>query len=453
MDKTLFASLGAGLGELSAVHAVGRVAGIEGNTVWVTGLVRAAAIGDRVRLYARHGRNSEGEVIRIQNDRVAVMLDTGLEGVSVRDRVALLGPAHLRPSKAWIGRVIDPYGRALDDKPLIGGSAPVDLRQQPPSAVTRRRMGDRLRSGLNILDTVLPIVRGQRIGLFAGSGVGKSRLLAHLARHMQADVVVVALVGERGRELREFVESALGPDGMARSVVVTATSDRSPLERRRCLWSAMAVAEHFRATGQHVLLLVDSVTRFAEAHREVALASGEIPALRGFPPSVVHEINALCERAGPGAGSDGDITAVFSVLVAGSDMEEPIADILRGVLDGHVVLDRQIAERGRYPAINVLKSVSRSLPDAASPSENALIVTLRSLIGAHEGAEAMIRAGLYRKGSDPLVDQALNIWPAVEDFLKSGNAASPDGAFQRLALLLRRAGAQVPHTPTREGAA
>lgn len=453
MDKNLFASLGAGLGELSAVHAVGRVVGIEGNGVWVTGLVRAAAIGDRIRLYARNGRNTQGEVIRIQNDRVAVMLDAGLEGVSVRDRVALLGPSQLRPSAAWIGRVIDPYGRSLDGKPLIGGSAPADLRQSPPSAVSRRRMGDRLRSGLNILDTVLPIVRGQRIGLFAGSGVGKSRLLAHLARQMQADVVVVALVGERGRELREFVESALGPDGMARSVVVTATSDRPPMERRRCLWSAMTVAEHFRKTGQHVLLLVDSVTRFAEAHREVALASGEIPALRGFPPSVVHEINALCERAGPGSDCEGDITAVFSVLVAGSDMEEPIADILRGVLDGHVVLDRQIAERGRYPAINVLKSVSRSLPDAASVSENEMIVTLRSLIGAHEGAEAMIRAGLYRKGSDPLVDQALNIWPALEDFLKSGDAASPDTAFQRLALLLRRAGTQVPRTPPREGAA
>ena len=218
---------------------------------------------------------------------------------------------------------------------------------------------------------------------------------------------MLALIGERGRELREFVENALGKEGMKRAIVVTATSDRSPVVRRRCAWAAMAVAEHFRDQGAHVLLLADSITRFAEAHREVAVAAGELPSLRGYPPSTAHMIMSLCERAGPGPDGAGDITALFSVLVAGSDMEEPVADILRGVLDGHVVLDRAIAERGRFPAIDLLRSVSRSLPQAASEAENKIIGRTRQLLGAYEKSELMIRAGLYAEGSDPVLDQAI----------------------------------------------
>jgi flagellum-specific ATP synthase len=244
---------------------------------------------------------------------------------------------------------------------------------------------------------------------------------------------VIALVGERGRELREFTETVLGPLGMARSVVVTATSDQSPLLRRMCCLTAMAVAEHFRDHGKHVLLLVDSVTRFAEAHREVALAGGEAASLRGYPPSLAHAIMGLAERAGPGPEGAGDITAVFSVLVAGSDMEEPVADILRGVLDGHVVLDRRIAERGRFPAIDLLRSVSRSLPEAASAEENALIIEARRLLGAYDRAEMMIQAGLYSAGSDPLIDRAIRHWPLLDAFL--AEPAPPigvAGSFERL---------------------
>jgi flagellum-specific ATP synthase len=296
-------------------------------------------------------------------------------------------------------------------------------------------------------NTVLPIVRGQRVGLFAGSGVGKSMLLGHLARHMQADVVVIALIGERGRELREFVEHVLGPEGMRRAVIVAATSDRSPLIRRRCAWAAMAVAEFFRDQGQQVLFLADSITRFAEAHREVATAAGEMPALRGFPASTSHLIMSLCERAGPGEDGSGDITALLTVLVAGSDMEEPIADILRGVLDGHVVLDRQIAERGRYPAIDLLRSVSRSLPRAATEEENALISSARGLLGSYARSETMIKAGLYSEGSDPGLDQAIKIWPELDGFLADKEAVSAKNSFARLGVILRRAG-----TPALRGA-
>jgi len=249
-------------------------------------------------------------------------------------------------------------------------------------------------------------------------------------------VVVIALVVERGREVREFVDKVLGPEGMARSIVVAATSDQSPLVRRRCAWTAMAVAEYFRDQGAHVLFLADSITRFAEAHREVALASGEAASLRGFPPSTAHMIMSLCERAGPGTETAGDITAVFSVLVAGSDMEEPIADILRGVLDGHVVMDRKIAERGRFPAIDLLRSVSRSLPEAATAPENELIALARKLLGAYDRAEMMIQAGLYTAGSDPLTDAAIRVWPQLDAFLAENAPDGISGSFTRLAKCL-----------------
>lgn len=257
--------------------------------------------------------------------------------------------------------------------------------------------------------------------------------MAKFAKRVEADVVVIALVGERGREVREFVENTLGEAGLERSVVIAATSDRSALIRRRCALTAMSVAEHFRDQGSHVLLLTDSVTRFAEAHREIALASGEDASLRGHPPSMAQAIMSLAERAGPGLEHSGDITAIFSVLVAGSDMDEPVADTLRGVLDGHVVLDRAIAERGRYPAIDLLRSVSRSLPAAASESENILINQARRLMGAYDRAEMMIQAGLYSPGADADVDAVLPIWPALDRFLAEDEPAGVSDSFARLA--------------------
>ncbi|KMK65560.1 FliI/YscN family ATPase [Puniceibacterium sp. IMCC21224] len=442
MDRTEISGLRAQISSLHAVRAMGRVRSVDGTVIWVRGLARNASIGDRVRLLRRAGLPLlEGEVLRIRDEEIAMLPDSGVDGVAQGDRVAVLGPPTLAPCDSWIGRVIDPYGQPIDGFPLVPGSRRRPFRAAPPPAAQRRPLGGRLATGLAVFDTLLPIVRGQRIGLFAGSGVGKSRLLAQLARGMQADIVVLALVGERGREVSEFVANVLGPEGMARAVVVAATSDRSPLERRRCPQAAMTIAEHFRDQGAHVLYLADSITRFAEAHREVAIASGEMPALRGFPPSTAHQIMTLAERAGPGIRDTGDITAVFSVLVAGSDMDEPVADILRGVLDGHVVLDRQIAERGRFPAIDLLRSVSRSLPEAASEDENVLIGQVRRLLGAYARSETMIRAGLYRDGTDPLLDQAIRAWPELEQFLGDSAPAGVENAFSRLKLLMRRVSA------------
>jgi flagellum-specific ATP synthase len=344
----------------------------------------------------------------------------------------------------WLGRVIDPFGRALDGKPLLPGAQARDIVQPPPPAVERKPLGKRMATGLAVLNTMLPIVQGQRVGLFAGSGVGKSTLLATLARSMQADAVVVALVGERGREVNEFVTHALGPEAMKRAVVVAATSDQSALARRRCAWSAMSVAEYLRDQGLNVLFLADSVTRFAEAHREIAVAMGESPSLRGFPPSVTPLIANLCERAGPGTQAQGDITAVFSVLVAGSDMDEPVADILRGVLDGHIVLSRDIAERGRFPAIDLSRSVSRSLPAAATEAQNQMISETRKLVGSYEQSEVMIRAGLYAEGSDPLLDQAVRVHDELDSFFGKTDPEGIENSFNRLSLILRRASAGLP---------
>lgn len=423
--------------DLQLAARIGRVEDLGRGTLAVTGLEDVALLGDRVAIRSAIGVTG-GEIVGLARSGALVLPDGPMEGAALGDPVELIGAASISPDACWIGRILDPYGRPLDGRPLLRGAQPRALRAAPPPAAQRRRLGGRLATGTAVFDTLLPLVRGQRIGLFAGSGVGKSSLLAKFARGVEADLVVIALIGERGRELREFTEHVLGPEGMARSIVVTATSDQPALTRRRCAWTAMAVAEHFRDQGLHVLLLADSVTRFAEAHREVAVASGEAASLRGYPPSTAHTIMALAERAGPGPEGAGDITAVFSVLVAGSDMEEPVADILRGVLDGHVVMDRAIAERGRFPAIDLLRSVSRSLPEAATAEENRLIADCRRFLAAYDRAEMMIQAGLYVKGSDPVVDQAIRLWPALDGFLAED---APDGvaaSFRRLATCLGR---------------
>ena len=423
------------IASVAPVTQAGRVVEVARGALRVTGLSRQAALGDRVTVQSRL-RVVGGEILRIAESEVIVLPDDAPEGLAIGDTVELRGSAGIAPHDGWIGRVVDPFGRPLDGRPLFRGPVERALRSPPPPAAQRRAMGDRLSTGVAVFDTLLPLVRGQRIGLFAGSGVGKSSLLAAFARGVQADIVVIALIGERGRELRDFTERVLGPEGMARSVVVAATSDQSPLIRRRCAWAAMAVAEHFRDQGLQVLLLADSITRFAEAHREVALAGGEEGNLRGYPPSTAHTIMALAERAGPGPRDAGDITAVFTVLVAGSDMEEPVADILRGVLDGHVVMDRRIAERGRFPAIDLLRSVSRSLPGCAAPEENALIARARSHLATWDRAELMIQAGLYARGSDPGVDAAIRVWPALDAFLAEPAQDGIAGSFARLAACL-----------------
>ena len=430
MPDSLLDRAAAAISRSRAAHPLGRVTAISGGCVHVAGLGSVARLGDRVRLPSLGGLSAE--VVQL-SDGVAQLLPEGpVEGLSVGDRVRLDPRPAFAPDDSWIGRVIDPDGRPLDGRPLLPGLHPRPIQSPPPEPHRRRAMGARLATGLAVFDTLLPRARGQRIGLFAGSGVGKSTLLGELARGVEADVIVIGLVGERGRELRDFVEHVLGPEGLARAVVVTATSDRAPQIRRRCAAAAMAVAEHFRDAGQHVLLLLDSVTRFAEAHRELAVAAGEPANLRGFPASTGPAIAALCERAGPGEGMAGDITAVFSVLVAGSDMEEPVADMLRGVLDGHVVLDRQIAERGRFPAVDLVRSVSRSLPGVTTPAENALIAEARRHLATYDRAELMIQSGLYTAGADAAIDAAVARQPALDAFLAERAPRGVAGSFSAL---------------------
>ena len=444
MTLPTLAGLTAQVGAIRSGYAVGRVSQIDSGLIEIVGLGQDARLGDRLDLLRADGSNVEGEVLRLSRGGVAMLPDRAPEGVALDDRVRLVGDARLSPDASWIGRIVDPMGRPMDGRPLVDGPVARDIRGRVPDAARRRALGPRLDTGYALFNTILPIVRGQRIGLFAGSGVGKSRLLGGFARNMQADVVVVALIGERGRELRDFVEEVLGAEGMARAVVIAATSDASPLLRRRCAWAAMTVAEHFRDIGAQVLLLADSVTRFAEAHREVAIASGELPAMRGYPASTAQTIMSLCERAGPGVGSAGDITAIFTVLVAGSDIDEPVADILRGTLDGHVVLDRAIAERGRFPAIDTLRSVSRSLPGAATDRQNSTISEVRHLLGIYERSETMIRAGLYQAGSDPVTDRAIRAWEDLDRFVGEPERLGIENSFNRLDLILRRSAQSGP---------
>jgi flagellum-specific ATP synthase len=292
--------------------------------------------------------------------------------------------------------------------------------------------------GVKALNTFLTMCRGQRMGIFAASGVGKSVLMAMLARSTEADVNVIGLIGERGREVQEFIEDTLGPEGLKRSVVIVATSDEPALMRRQAAYATLAVAEYFRDQGQHVFCMMDSVTRFAMAQREIGLSAGEPPTTKGYPPTVFGELAKLLERAGPGKTGKGFITGLFTVLVEGDDHDEPVADAVRGILDGHIVLERSIAERGRYPAINILRSVSRMLPHCNNDNENALITRARRLMATYEDMAEMIRLGAYRRGSNPEVDEAIHYHDALEAFLsqKPVEAFRLDEGYDELSRIL-----------------
>lgn len=422
----------AGLRELPPMHLGGQIAGVSGLAVEVCGLSHFLSVGDRVRLNGRGGREIPAEIVGFRGGLAQAMTYGSSEGLGPgRAALAPLPAARasrgavLSVSDAWIGRVIDPLGHPLDRRgPLPKGGVPLPVRAAPPEATQRARLGERLDLGVRVLNAFTTCRRGQRLGLFAASGVGKSTLLAMLARHTACDVAVLALVGERGREVREFIEDDLGPTGLKKSVVVVATSDRPPLLRREAAYAAMTVAEHFRDQGKSVLLLMDSVTRFCLALREIGLATGEPPATRGFPPSVFAELPRLLERAGPGperpGKQAGHITALFTVLVEGDDHDEPVADAVRGILDGHVILDRRIGEGGRYPAVDVLRSLSRTVPGCNSDAENAIARRARKILALHADMADLVRLGAYKPGSDPAVDEALEVMPRLEEVLRQG---------------------------------
>ena len=407
----------------------GSVSAIESGVIHITGLRSLARIGDRVQI--RGQVSSFGEIIAIRDEIVLAMPDSSLSGMSPGDRAYLYASKGVRPSNSWVGNVMNSEGAFSDGRPTPQGEREMMLSPLGPSMTGRRGLGERLQTRMAPFDTFLPLCKGQRIGLFAGSGVGKSTLVGELAKGVEADIVIVALIGERSREVREFVEEILGAEGRARAIVFASTCEEPAPSKRRCALMAITAAEYFRDQGLHVLLLFDSITRFADAHREIALTAGETPSLRAYPPSTFRAIASLAERTGPGAGKAGDITAIFSVLVAGSDMDEPVADMVRSILDGHVVLDREISERGRFPAINIRRSVSRSLPKAASDEENALLVEGRRLISAYDDASAMIQTGLYAGGADPVIDRAIDAWPRLDAFI-SENAATCEESFDKL---------------------
>jgi flagellum-specific ATP synthase len=396
----------------------GRVGSVVGLGVEVEGLAGLAGLHDRCRLIGDHGGVIEGEVVGFQRGRTFVQPFAATDGVRPGVRVELCpGAGGLAVSDGWVGRVVDGLGYPADGRgPLPRGPHLRPPRAAPPPAHARGRIGGKIDLGVRALNAFLTCCRGQRLGIFAGSGVGKSSLLAMIARYAHADVNVIGLIGERGREAREFIEDDLGAAGLARSVVVVATSDQPPALRRQAALTAMAIAEHFRDQGKDVLCLMDSVTRLALAQREIGLAAGEPPTTKGYPPSVFAELPRLLERAGPGAGA-GSITGLFTVLVDGDDFNEPVADAVRGILDGHVVLDRAIAERGRYPAINILKSVSRALPRCNSDAENDVIRRARRLLAVYDDMAELIRLGAYQPGSDAETDRAIRLMPALEAFL------------------------------------
>ena len=435
-----FGDLPAFLRRLPRTERWGILESMRGTALTVTGFGQAVGVGDRVVMQSAGGA-LEGEVIAFTGDRVTVMPEGRPDGLAPGLKVVHAESPSLYPCEAWLGRVVDGLGQPLDGKgALPQGTTRMPLRRPAPPAFSRRLMGQRLETGLRALDAFIPLCRGQRMGVFAASGVGKSTLMGMLARFVDADVIVVGLIGERGREVREFLDVILGEAGLARSVVVVATSDQPALARRRAAQATLTVAEWFRGQGKQVLCLLDSVTRLAHAQREIGLAAGEPATTRSYTPSVFSELPALLERAGPGPEGEGDITGIFTVLVDGDDHDEPVADAVRGILDGHLVLDRHIGESGRWPAINILRSVSRALPRCHSAEENDLLIEARRLLGSYDNMAEMIRLGAYRSGSDPLVDRAIAAQPAFDAFLGQGvdERASAAEAFTELAKILQR---------------
>ncbi len=397
----------------------GRVTSVHGLQVEVGGAHRAMTVGTRCRIAGQTGPAVLAEVVGFRRDRAILMPFGSTEGVGMGCRVEICGDAPMAyPNAAWLGRVVNALGEPIDGKgPLPQGPMGYRLRGSPPSAHARDRVGDKIDLGVRALNTFLTVCRGQRMGIFAGSGVGKSVLLSMLARHTNCDAAVIALVGERGREVQEFLTDDLGPEGLARSIVVVATSDEPPLMRRRAAQLAMTCAEYLRDRGNDVLCLMDSVTRYAMAMREIGLSAGEPPATKGYPPSVFADLPKLLERAGPGVAGQGSITGLFTVLVEGGDHDEPVSDAVRGILDGHVVMERAIAERGRYPAINILRSISRTMPGCNTPWETKLVRRARQLMADYADMEELIKLGAYRAGSNPETDEAISVHPALEEFL------------------------------------
>jgi flagellum-specific ATP synthase len=422
--------------------ATGRVVAVKGLLIECAGIEQLLSVGARCAVQGTLAAGHEVlcEVVGFRADVALLMPFGSVEGVGIGAKVTMTSAqSAVEPSDAWLGRIVDAMGNPIDGKgPLMRGGIPYLLKANPLAPSQRARVAGKMDMGVRAINTFLTTCRGQRLGIFAGSGVGKSILMSMLARYSQADVNVIGLVGERGREVQEFIEDDLGEEGLKRSILVVATSSDSALMRRQAAYTTLAIAEYFRDQNKNVLCLMDSVTRFAMAQREIGLSAGEPPTSKGYPPTVFSELPRLLERAGPGLVGSGSITGMFTVLVEGDDTNEPIADAVRGILDGHIVLDREIAQRGRYPAINILKSVSRMLPDANSEYENQLIMVARRFMATYENMAELIRLGAYRRGTDPDVDRAMQFYPQLETFItqRENEASTLAEGYDQLAKVL-----------------
>ena len=424
----------AGLQRSPTVERRGRLVEVLGTTLKVTGI--APRVGDFCEVIEPStGRVVPVEVVGIAGQATILTPLGDVRGLSVDAEVIVRSGADLVPwGEGLLGRVLDGRGRPIDGK----GDLPADLKRRPlhapaPQPMERALIDAPLPTGVRAIDTLLTLGRGQRLGVFAAAGGGKSTLLGMLARFAEADVIVIALIGERGREVREFIEDALGEDGLARSVIVCATSDRAAMERVRAAHHATAVAEGFRSEGRNVLLLMDSVTRFARALREIGLAAGEPPVRRGFPPSVFAELPRLFERAGNDA--TGSITGIYTVLLEDEEGDDPIGEEVRSILDGHVILSRKLGAAGHYPAIDVLASLSRLFPRLATPAHREAATRVRALLAKHAEIEFLVQVGEYRAGADPLADRAIAARPEIDTLLRQDTNRPED--FQTSLMLLR----------------
>lgn len=397
------------------VREYGEVTQIIGLTIEANG--PRANIGEICRIFAGSRQGIPAEVVGFQDQRLILMPLGDIAGVGPGSMVQATGhQLKVEVGPSLLGRILDGLGKPMDGKGSLQGSTTYSLDNRPPEPLERQRIREPLSVGVRAIDGLLSCGKGQRIGIFSGSGVGKSTLLGMMARNTSADINVIALVGERGREVREFIERDLGTEGLARSVVVVATSDQPALIRLKGAYTATAIAEYFRDQGHDVLLMMDSITRFAVAQREVGLAVGEPPATRGYPPSVFAILPRLLERTGP--GKNGTITAFYTVLVEGDDMNEPVADTVRGILDGHIVLTRKLADRGHYPAIDILASVSRVMPEVVTREHQQVAGHVKEMLAAFQEMEDLINIGAYRSGSNPRVDRAIALMEPIRNFLQ-----------------------------------
>ncbi|MAF31537.1 MAG: flagellum-specific ATP synthase FliI [Magnetococcales bacterium] len=438
--ENLYNDLKDSFDQIDLVQNFGTVTGVSGLTLSCTG-VENTVMGSQCYVEDLEGHRHAAEVVGYKDGEVLLMPFGAVEGFGPNCRVYVAQKGqNVVVNNAYLGRVINALGQPIDGKGMLKTTGELcHLKRKPPMPGQRQAVGEKLDVGVRALNTFVPICEGQRLGIFSGSGVGKSVLMSMIAKSSNADVNVIGLVGERGREVKEFIERNLGEEGLKRSVVVVATGDEPPLMRRQAAYMTMAVAEYFRDQGQKVMLFMDSVTRFAQAQREVGLSAGEPPTTKGFTPSVFSELPRLLERAGQSEeGQQGSITGIFTVLVEGGDMDEPVADSVRGIVDGHILLDRTLAERGHFPAIDVLKSVSRMLPDCHSDQQLQLMNRARGLLATYSDMEELIRLGAYAKGSDAKIDEAINYHDALEGFLRQGHkeATTIDQGFAALDALL-----------------